>query len=293
MGCAIGARDDSAVKRVLQVASALSGNEQASIVGRPERLDVVNAALVNGLAANALDYDDMHTPTLIHPSGPVVAAALALGEERHVAGPILLSSVVAGVEVECRLGLALFPVITMRAAYHRDARHARCGRGSECRARLDAERTAHAFGIAATQAGGLRAMLPNPCKSFNIGKAASAGVMSALLAEAGFESATDVLEARHGLFDVFGQPVDVAEINTHLGSHYLVPEVSLKPYPCGGSSTADRRLSGNRTRSRSWRGELRAIAAWVSPRAIELRGRRHPETAITGRFSLYLQRPSR
>ncbi len=79
------------------------------MVGRPERLDVVNAALVNGMGANALDYDDMHVPTLIHPTGAVAAAALAVGEDRHASGSSLLTAIATGIEVECRLGLVLFP----------------------------------------------------------------------------------------------------------------------------------------------------------------------------------------
>lgn len=69
LGCALGAGDDPSLKAVLGVALRLGGPEQASVVGRHERLDVVNAALVNGMRANALDYDDMHVPTLVHPTG--------------------------------------------------------------------------------------------------------------------------------------------------------------------------------------------------------------------------------
>jgi 2-methylcitrate dehydratase PrpD len=289
MGCAIGAADDSSVTSVLQVASALSSREQASVVGRAERLDAVNAALVNGVSANALDYDDMHTPTLIHPSGPVVAAAFALGEYRHVPGATLLSSIVAGIEIECRLGLALFPD-HYDAGWHITATLGTLGAAAAASVvlGLDAVRTAHAFGIAATQASGLRAMLANPCKSFNIGKAASAGVMSALLAEANFESAADVLEATHGLFGVFGQPPDVAAITRDLGSHYIVADVSPKPYPCGVVIHPLIDACLELTRNRAFRGaDLRTITASVHPRAIDLAGRRHPETAITGRFSLY------
>src|SRR5688572_33056445 len=68
-GCAAGAVRDASLESVIRVALGLRGAEQASIIGRHERLDVVNAALINGFAANALDFDDMHVGTLIHPTG--------------------------------------------------------------------------------------------------------------------------------------------------------------------------------------------------------------------------------
>jgi 2-methylcitrate dehydratase PrpD len=63
VGCALGAADDHTLEPVYAVARGLSGREQASIIGSAERFDVVNAALVNAVRANALDYDDMHVPT--------------------------------------------------------------------------------------------------------------------------------------------------------------------------------------------------------------------------------------
>ena len=289
LGCALGAREDAAVKAVLRVAATLSGREQASVVGRVERLDVANAALVNGVAANALDFDDMYTPTLIHPSGAVVAAALAVAEDRHEAGDVLLAAIVAGIEIECRLGLALFPA-HYDAGWHITATLGTLGAAAAASAvlGLDAAHTAHALGIAATQASGLRAMLPNPCKSFNIGKSAAAGVLSALLAAANLESAPDVLEARFGLFDVFGHPENVDAIKRDLGTRYVVPEVSLKPYPCGIVIHPLIDAILELARSRDMRAaDIRSITAAVHPRAIELAGRQHPETAITARYSLY------
>jgi 2-methylcitrate dehydratase PrpD len=288
MGCALGAVNDESVRKVRQVARAVCGGGNASLVGRAESMDAVNAALVNGVAANALDYDDMHAPTLIHPTGPVVAAALAHAEARHASGDVLLAGIIAGVEVECRLGLALFPA-HYDAGWHITATLGTLGAAAaSCVVLgLDAERTRHALGIAATQAGGLRAMLPNSCKSFNIGKAASAGALAALLAEADFDSEPDVLEAKFGLFHVFGARCDAGAVTRDLGTRWLIGDVSLKPYPCGIvihplidgciELARDERLRG---------GAVRSVGASVHPRAIELADRPHPESEITARYSL-------
>lgn len=288
LACGLGAMADDSVRAVLGVARGLSGRSQASVLGHGDKLDAVNAALVNGVAANALDYDDMHTPTLIHPTGPVAAAALALAETRTAGGDVLLTAIVVGIEVECRLGLALFPR-HYDAGFHITATLGALGAAAaSCVVLgLDATRTRHALGIAATQAGGLRAMLTNACKSFNIGKAAAAGALSALLAEAGLDSEPEVLEARFGLFDVFGAGEGAEALTHELGVRYVLPEVSLKPYPCGvvNHPLIDACLAA--TRGSALRGEqVRALHARVHPRAIELAGRQHPADAIAGRYSL-------
>lgn len=289
LGCALGAARDESVLAVLKVADGLGGNPQASVVGRRERLDVVNAALVNGVAANALDYDDMHVPTLIHPTGAVVAAALALAEQRKASGAALLRAIAAGIEIECRLGRALFPA-HYDAGWHSTATLGTLGAtaAAACLLDLDAGRVAHAFGIGATQASGLRAMLPNACKSFNLGHAAANGVRAVLLAEAGLASATDVFETNYGLLHVYGRPRDPGALLADLGTRYAVTEVSLKPYPCGVviHPLIDAALDLARSHAID-PGRIRAVQAAVHPRAIQLAGRRHPEDAITGRFSLH------
>lgn len=288
MGCALGAVDDGSARQVAQVSLSLSGRSDSSIVGRAESLDPANAALVNGVAANALDYDDMHAPTLIHPTGPVVAAALALGESRKTSGRVLLSALVTGVEVECRLGLALYPA-HYDAGWHITATLGTLGAAAAACVvlGLDEARTRHALGIASTMSGGLRAMLSNSCKSLNIGKAASAGVSAALLAEAGLDSEPDALEAKFGFFHVFGEPRAGAALTPDSASRYAILDVSLKPYPCGIviHPLIDACLA--LAKPGELRAEhVRAISASVHPRAVELADRQHPESALAGRYSL-------
>jgi 2-methylcitrate dehydratase PrpD len=287
VGCSLGATDDPSVRQVLQVARGLSGRADSSAV-TGDALDPVNAALVNGVAANALDYDDMHAPTLIHPTGPVVAAALALAESRHASGHVLLRAIVSGIETECRLGLALYPG-HYDAGWHITATLGTFGAvAAACVVLdLDAQRTRHALGIASTLAGGLRAMLSNPCKSLNIGKAAAAGVTAALLAEAGLDSEPDALEAKFGFFRAFGQPGRAGVLVRETGSRYLVEDVSLKPYPCGIviHPLIDACVALSQQRKLHTR-DVRSLTAFVHPRALELADRRHPESPLEGRYSL-------
>jgi|GEM_PF-15004 2-methylcitrate dehydratase PrpD len=289
LGCALGAQRDPAVIAVRKVASATGSDPQSSLIGRHEMLDAVNAALVNAVAANALDYDDMHVPTLIHATGAVAAAAYAMAEYQHAAGAALIKAITIGIEVECRLGVALFPS-HYDSGWHITATVGTLGAAAAACviAGLDVERTVHALGIASTQASGLRAMLSNPCKSFNIGRAASAGLLAAQLSRAGLDSDRDALEAKFGFLDVFRVRSDVARVTQDFGSPWLVTDLSIKPYPCGVviHPLIDACLEISRGRN-VVPSEVRAITASVHARAIDLAGRRHPGNAIGGRFSLY------
>src|SRR5262245_20799500 len=84
LGCAIGACRHPVVDTALAALAQFSGPAEASVLGRSERLDCLHAALLNGISSHVFDFDDTHHPTLIHPSGPVMAAALALAEKRPV-----------------------------------------------------------------------------------------------------------------------------------------------------------------------------------------------------------------
>src|SRR5580693_1298711 len=86
-----------------------TGSGQASLLGRKERLDVLNAALMNGIASHIFDYDDTHLKTIIHPAGPVASAILALSEYRPVSGRDFMHALILGVEVECRIGNSVYP----------------------------------------------------------------------------------------------------------------------------------------------------------------------------------------
>ena len=89
--------------------SAFSGGEQATLIGRRERIDALNAAFLNAAGANVLDFCDTHVPTAIHPTAPLAPALLALAELQRVSGRDLLLAFVLGQEIECRVGLAMSP----------------------------------------------------------------------------------------------------------------------------------------------------------------------------------------
>jgi 2-methylcitrate dehydratase PrpD len=172
---------------------------QAIVLGRSLRLSCMQAALLNGTASHALDYDDVNYALMGHPTVPVLPALLALAEYRRLEGEVLLAAFMAGYEFECRVGLAVGPSHYARG-FHATATVGALGAAVACAhlLGLDADAMAHAVGIAATQTAGLKSMFGTDCKPLHAGNAARTGLLSALLAARGFTSRTDSLECEQG-----------------------------------------------------------------------------------------------
>ena len=107
VGCIVGGSRHEAVEITWRALQPFAGPPQATLIGRGARTDLVTAALINGLAASAYTYDDTHAEAIVHPSAPVIAAALAVAEHRPVSGPGLLHAFALGVETVCRLSKAV------------------------------------------------------------------------------------------------------------------------------------------------------------------------------------------
>src|SRR5689334_6686656 len=103
MGVAVGGSRHETVDNVIKALAPFSGKAEASILGRREKFDILNAALINGISSHIFDYDDTHLKTIIHPAGPVASAILALSQHRPVSGRDFINAQALGVEVECRI----------------------------------------------------------------------------------------------------------------------------------------------------------------------------------------------
>src|SRR5262245_10739009 len=189
LGCAVGACRHDTVERALAALAEFSGPAQATVLGRGERVDALLAAFLNGTSSHVFDFDDTHLKTVIHPSGPVAAAILALAEKTPVTGADFLHALILGVETECRIGNAVYPEhydvgwhITGTAGVFGAA--AAAGRLLG----LDEQRMVWALGIAATQSSGLREMFGTMAKPMHPGNAARNGLLAALLAAQDFTS---------------------------------------------------------------------------------------------------------
>jgi len=223
------------------------GEGPSSIIGTRDKRPAYLAALANGVAGHALDYDDTQLSTspeavyglLTHPSTPVLSAAAAVAEEVHASGKQLIVAYVAGVEVACRVADAINPR-HYQAGFHSTGTVGTIGAAIAAGhlLGLDRERMATAIGIAASMASGLRENFGTMTKPLHGGRAGSNGVAAAYLARNGFTASNHVLEARRGFFSAAGGGFDEEKIAGRLGRPFFLtsPGVSIKPYPSGSLS---------------------------------------------------------
>jgi len=199
LGVALAGAQDPLVQILLDEMAEASGSPQASVIGHSARLPALSAALVNGAAAHALDYDDVHMTMPGHPSVAILPGLLALAELKRSSGREVVTAFVAGYETACRIGAALQPG-HYNLGFHSTGTVGTFGAATAC-ARLlglDAEKSAIALGIAGTQAAGLKSQFGTMCKPFHAGKAAQNGLLAARLAARGFSSRTDIVECIQG-----------------------------------------------------------------------------------------------
>jgi 2-methylcitrate dehydratase PrpD len=200
IGCGIAGASDELVTILLAEMQEQGGNEVASVLGHPARLPAGSAAIVNGAASHALDFDDVNLAMPGHPSVAILPALLALAEQQGSSGAEVLTAFVAGYELQCRIGRTIAPGHYDGLGFHATATVGSFGAAAACAhlLRLDPDRFATALGIAGTQAAGLKSMFGTMCKPLHAGKAAYHGLMAAKLAARGFTSRTDVIECGQG-----------------------------------------------------------------------------------------------
>jgi 2-methylcitrate dehydratase PrpD len=288
MGCALGGSHHEAVTRAWDALKPFAGRPEATVLGRAIRTDCMHAALLNGMSAHVLDFDDTHLRTLVHPSVPVASALLALAERRALGGDAFLHAFVLGVDVECRIANAIYAshnvnwYITGTAGVFGAA--AAAGRVLG----LDEQRMTFAFGIAATQAAGLREMAGTMCKSFVHGRAAQNGMLAAFLAERGFTSSEHAIEAPRGFARVLAGVDNLAEITAGLGERYEITLNTYKPHACG--VVCHPAIDGClrlREVHRLNAADIASIALRVHPLALKLTGIREPRGGLESKWSIY------
>jgi 2-methylcitrate dehydratase PrpD len=289
VGCAIGASRHPSVEAALAAVAELEPAAQAMILGRSERVDVASAALLNGITSHTFDFDDTHLKTIIHPAGPVASAVLALAERHRATGRELVDAVVLGIDVECRIGNAIYPDHYDRG-WHITGSTGMLGAAAACARilKLDTGRTAMALGIAASQPIGVREQFGSMSKAFHIGGAARAGLTSALMARHGYSASMRALEAPRGLLRTYSSKCDWKEISGELGKRFEISFNTYKPFACGivihPSIDGCRQL---RDAHDLRADDIERIDLLVHPLVLELTGKRAPKSGLEAKFSVY------
>ena len=193
------------------------------------------AALVNGVLAHSLDFDDTHAESTLHPGAPVIPAALAAAEMGAHSGATALAGIIAGYEVTCRLGVALPGAAHYARGFHPSST---CGAFGAAAAAarifgLDSRGVSAALGIALSQSAGTLQFLENGAwtKRFQVGWAAMAGLGAAILAREGFKGAEPALEGRYGFLNTYAPAPTPERATVDLGRRYEIMATGVKPYP--------------------------------------------------------------
>lgn len=227
----------SAGSRLLNYVRGQGGTPESLLIGTTERVGCVNAALYNGTLGYYCDIDAHHPGAILHAPAMVVPAALAVGEREGSSGAELLTAIILGVDIACRVSNAIGPT----TLYAR-GQHPTCvagGFGTAAAAgyllHLDSHAMCRAWGLAGTQASGLLAWETDPTENsrpFNPGIGARNGTLSAVLASYEFGGPLDIFEGKFNILDALGDPPNVRELTENLGERFLIDELAIKRYAC-------------------------------------------------------------
>jgi 2-methylcitrate dehydratase PrpD len=234
LGVMLAGSVEPAARIMQKVADAEGGTPLCTVVGTGRRTGAVWAALCNGTAAHALDFDDTNFAMMGHPSAPVLSAALAAAELALADGRALVHAFLLGFEVETSLAEVLNP------PHYERGWHATCTLGTlgaaAAAARLlglDAVQVRTALAVAASQASGLKENFGTMTKPFHAGHAARSGVLAALLAREGWTASERAIEGPQGFLRVLGAGKIELDALERLGAPWkiLTSGVAVKPYP--------------------------------------------------------------
>ena len=271
---------------------------KSTVLGTGTRQDPIGAALANGVAGHALDYDDTQLSTspdgvyglLTHPSVPVLAACTAIAEETGASGAELLTAFIAGVEIACRVADAISSR-HYQAGFHSTGTIGTIGAaaGVGKLLGLTPERLAVALGIAASMASGLRENFGTMTKPLHSGRAASNGVAAALLAQRGFTASGSGLEAPRGFFSAAGGGFVLERVDGRLGRPFFLldPGVSIKPYPSGSLAHPAMDVMLDLTAGHDLRpGQIERIEVATNSNVPNALIHHRPVTGLQGKFSM-------
>lgn len=284
-GCALaGSREPlSAILR----AELSSQAGHCTLIGTEQRADRYRAALINGAAGHALDFDDSSGVMGGHPSAPLVPALLALCEAEGRTGADLLVAYVVGAEVQARIGAAIGPEHYAKG-WHVTSTVGVFGAAAGCSRLLglDADRFGAALGLAASSSAGVKANFGTMAKPLHPGAAAERGLLSARLAARGYTATPEAIDGNQGLFQAAGSgPADEGRLG-RWADGWATPRTLFKFHAAchfthaGIEATSSLLLQGLEV------GEIEQITLTVNPSILDVCGIASPTTGLQAKFSL-------
>ena len=284
-----GAREDAT--RIVE--GMTRGSSGPSLVfGGNRRVGALDAALVNGTASHALDFDDCNNTLGGHPSAPILPALFALADEAGASGRDFIAAYVAGFETECKIGLGVH-FYHYTKGWHPTATLGVFGAAAACAKllKLPHDRMATALAIAASLASGIKSNFGTMVKPLHVGHCTRNGLFAVLLARDGYTANSGAFEHKQGFFNVFNgegnydatkvlpawaKPLDIVK-----------PGIAIKQYPCCGSthSALDVVLALAREHKPA-ADDIERVDVWTHTRRLEHTNRPDPRSNLDAKFSV-------
>lgn len=261
---------------------------EASLLGREEKSSRLTAALINGAAGHALDFDDTHMSMGGHPSVPIIPAILALAETTGSTGRDLLEAIVVGIELECRLGALVGPQHYV-GGFHSTGTLGTFGAAAACAhmLKLDEDGWLHTMGLAGTQAAGLKSGFGTMAKPLHAGRAASNGLFSALAARGGYNSNPAILETEAGFLATHAGAKPAQEVLDRVAEKFLIRDTLFKYhascYLTHAPINAAQLLRGEHQLAPD---AIEAVEVRVHPSLFSICNIAEPKTGLEGKFSV-------
>lgn len=290
LGCALAGAREPCAAIVEETLGESAG--PALIFGSLRRAPPLDAALVNGTAAHALDFDDLNDSLGGHPSAPILPALLALAEQVDADGRRFLAAFVAGFEAEARIGRGV-NFHHYEKGWHPTATLGVFGAAAACShlLRLDDAKTAQALALAVSLASGVKANFGTMTKPLHVGHTARSGLFAALLARGGFTANPGALEHKQGFLTVFNGAgnFDAEAILRDWGRPYDIvsPGIGIKQYPCCASThpAIDAMLALRQAQGLEPQ-MVERVESRTHPRRLAHTNRPDPQSALDAKFSV-------
>ena len=289
LGVAIAGAHDPEVNSLFQVIELLGGNNQATIIGKNVKSSILNATLMNGMSSHVFDYDDTSVEFLGHASVATFPCILALSEWMGIGGKEFLAAYVIGFELGSRVAIGASANHTLKGWHPTST----IGHFSSTAAAakllgLTLDQLVYAFGIAGTQAAGIKAVFGTPCKPFHPGKAGFNGLLSALLAQRGFTSINNILEGDKCFWDMYSTRSNPKMALKDLGNRWSILNNNYKfhascHYTHAGIEAV---LAIKKELGGIIPNNIKRVEIYVSPMTLENASIVEPKTGLEGKFSV-------
>lgn len=290
VGVTLAGSSDPSVQIVAR--SLAAGTGPALLFGSDQRVNPLDAALVNGTASHSLDFDDCNNTLGGHPSVPILPALFALADQTKVTGRDFIAAYVAGFETECKIAMGV-NIFQYTRGWHPTTTIGVFGAAAACARllRLSNAQTAMALAIAASFAAGIKANFGTMTKPLHVGHCTRDGLFAAFLARDGLTANPAAFEHKQGYFEVFNGAgnYDAGKILPAWGKPFDIvdPGIATKQYPCCGSThPAIDALLVLVNEHDLQPEQVRRMEAWIHPFCLEHTNRPDPQTATEAKFSI-------